>query len=200
MMGIRRKLQLLLAFTTLLTLALAAGCKGFFVNSPTAVNITPNTLSLTQGQSQQLTAQASFDSGNPKDVTTSAVWGSGNVCAVSVNTGGSTAGKVTAVGTGGAVTITATFNGVSGTATVTVTTGITISPCGTFTHGTSQQFSATLSGMDVTSSATWISSDSTIVNFATSSSSVATFGPHTGTATITATTPSDRGMLQVTVQ
>jgi trimeric autotransporter adhesin len=200
MSSAKRKLQLLAAFTICLTLALAVGCKGFFVNQPTSLTVNPSTVSLAQGGTQQLLAQASFENGGTlKDVTTSSVWGSSNSCAVSVVTTGSSAGKVTAVGTGGAVTITATFNGVSGTATVTVATGITIGPCGTFTRGSSQQFTATLSGMDVTSSATWTSSNSAVVNFASSSSSVATF-PGTGTATITATTSSATGTLQITVQ
>ena len=192
-----RKIQLLLVFATLLMLALAVGCRGFFVNAPTSVSITPSTVSLTQGQSQQLIAQASFDSGS-KDVTTSAFWQSSNSCAVSVTTGGSAAGKVTDVGTGGAVTITATFNGVSGTATVTAPTGITISPCGTFTNGSTQQFSANLSGTDVTSTATW-TSDTSKVTFSSVTPGLASF-IGTGTATITATTSSATGTLQITVQ
>ena len=192
----KRKIQVLLAFAALLMLSLAAGCKGFFVNSPTSLTVTPSTLSLTQGQSQQLIAQATFESSTtPKDVTTSAIWQSSDSCAVSVTT----AGKVTAVGTGAPVTITATFNGVSGAATATVPTGITISPCGTFTHGSSQTFTATLSGSDVTSTSTWASNNSSAVNFASSSSSVATF-PGIGTATITANNGSATGTLQVTVQ
>src|SRR5207244_2133162 len=130
----KRTIQVLLAFAALLMLSLAAGCKGFFVNAPTSVSITPSTVSLTQGQSQQLIAQASFDSGS-KDVTTSAFWQSSNSCAVSVTTGGSAAGKVTDVGTGGAVTITATFNGVSCSATVMGSAGIMIRCFGSICNG-----------------------------------------------------------------
>src|SRR2546428_10299241 len=104
----KRTIQVLLAFAALLMLALAVGCRGFFVNAPTSVSITPSTVSLTQGQSQQLIAQASFDSGS-KDVTTSAFWQSSNSCAVSVTNGGSAAGKGTDVGTRGAGTTTAHF-------------------------------------------------------------------------------------------
>jgi hypothetical protein len=192
------KLPLAAAFTTLLLLAFAVGCKGFFVNSPTAVTVSPSTVSLTQGQSQQLTAQATFDSGSPSDVTSSAVWNSSNGCAVSVST--SPLGKITAIGSGSSVTITATFNGVSGSSTITVPTGISISPCGTFNSGTNQVFTATLSGSDVTNSSTWTSSNTSIVNFPNTSQSTATFGPTRGTATITANNGSSTGQLLVTVQ
>jgi hypothetical protein len=192
------KLPLVAAFTTLLLLAFALGCDGFFVNSPTAVTVSPSTVSLTQGQSQQLTARATFNSGSPSDVTGSSVWDSSNGCAVTVST--SPLGKITAIGTGSSVTVTATFNGVSGTATVTVPTGISISPCGTFNNGTNQVFAASLSGTDVTSSSTWTSSDTSIVNFPNASLSTATFGPSTGTATITANNGSNTGQLQITVK
>jgi hypothetical protein len=193
----KRKFQSVAAFAALLLLAGTISCKGFFVNSPNAVTISPSTISLTQGQSQQLKALASFDSGPSQDVTKSSVWDSSSGCAIGVST--VTLGNVTAVGSGSPVTITATFNGVSGTATVTGPTGITVSPCGTFAHGTTQTFSATLSGSDVTASSTWTSSDTNIVSFANASSSVATIGPNTGTVTITANNGSSTGQLSVTV-
>jgi len=193
----KRKLPTLAAFTVLLLFAFGVGCKGFFINSPTAVNITPNSVTLTQGQSQQLEAEATFGSGSPSNVTNSAVWSSSSACTVSVST--QTLGQVTAIGSGGAATITAIYNGVSGSATATAPSGVTISPCGTFTHGTTQQFSASFNGTDVTSSTTWTSSNSSIVSFASASSSLATFGPQTGTATIMAA-GSATGFLEITVQ
>ncbi len=194
----RRKLPILAAFTVLLIFAFGVGCKGFFVNSPTQVNVIPNTVTLSQGQSQQLKAEATFSDNSSSDVTNSAIWSSSNGCAVSVSA--QTLGDVTAVGSGGAVTITATYNGVTGSATATAPTGITVSPCGTFTHGTSQQFDASFGGTDVTSSTTWTSSNTSIVDFANPASNLATFGPQTGTATITATTSSATGSLEITVQ
>jgi uncharacterized protein YjdB len=193
----KRKLPLLAGLAVLLSLAAAVSCKGFFVNAPTAVTVTPGTASLTFGQSQQLAAQATFNSGSPQDVTKSATWQSSNGCAVSVST--QTLGQVTAVGTGGSVTITALFNGVSGTATVTPPTGLTISPCGSFKAGSTQSFTANNNGTDVTGSSTWSSSDSNIVKFANANSPVATFGPNTGTVTITANDNTLQGQLQVTV-
>ena len=157
-----------------------------------------NTVTLSQGQSQQLKAEATFSDNSSSDVTNSAIWSSSNGCAVSVSA--QTLGDVTAVGSGGAVTITATYNGVTGSATATAPTGITVSPCGTFTHGTSQQFDASFGGTDVTSSTTWTSSNTSIVDFANPASNLATFGPQTGTATITATTSSATGSLEITVQ
>jgi Bacterial Ig-like domain (group 2) len=198
MFNLKWKLRLSAAFAALLSLAAAVSCHGFFVNSPSAVTISPSSIPLVLGQSQQLSAQASFNSGPPQDVTASAVWESSNACVVGVSS--QTLGQVTAVGSGGAVTITAIYNGVSGTATATGPTGVTINPCGTFNSGTSQSFTANLSGQDVTLSSTWSSSDANIVNFANPSSSLATFGPTKGTATITADNSGTQGQLQVKVQ
>jgi hypothetical protein len=201
MSNARRKLQILPAFAMLFLLATTISCKDFFVNSPDSITISPNPVTFTNvGDSQQLTAQATFGN-STQNVTTSTVWQSSNGCAVAPST--TTIGQMTAIGTGSSVTITATYNGVSATTTASVPTGIAITPCGTsgkFNSGTTQTFTATSAGTDVTTSSTWTSSDNTIVNFANASSSAATFGPTKGTATITANNGSTTGQLQVTVQ
>ncbi len=201
MSNARRKLQLLTAFAGLFLLAGAVSCRGFFVNSPDSLTISPNPVSFSNvGDTQQLTAQATFGS-KTQNVTTSTTWQSSNACSVLAST--TTIGQMTVIGTGSSVTITATYNGVTDTVTATIPTGISISPCGTsgkFSSGSTQTFTATSSGTDVTTSSTWSSSNTNIVKFANSSSSLATFGPTTGTAVITANNGSNTGELQVTVQ
>lgn len=201
MLKTRRKLQIFSALAVLFLFAATISCKGFFVNSPDSITISPNPVTFTNvGDSQQLTAQATFGT-NTQNVTTSTIWQSSNGCAIVPST--ATIGQMTAIGTGSSVTITATYNGVSATTTASVPTGIAITPCGNsgrFNSGTTQAFTATSAGTDVTVGSTWTSSDNTIVNFANASLSTATFGPTKGTATITANNGSNTGELQVTVQ
>jgi len=194
-----QKVQILVALAALLSLATAVSCKGFFVNSPDSLTISPNSVTFSDVPTdpEQLLAQATFGS-KTQDVTTSTVWKTSNVCTVSVST--TNLGQINAVGTGSSATITATYNGVSATITASVPTGIAVTPCGTFNSGTNQAFTATLSGSDVTSASTWTSSNNNIVNFASPSSSTATFGPTTGTATINVSNGGSQGKLIVTVK
>jgi len=179
-------------------LAGAISCKGFFVNSPDSLTISPDPVNFENvGDVQQLSAQATFGT-QTQDVTTSTVWKSANGCSLVPST--TNIGQMTAIATGASVTITATYNGVSDTVSATLPTGITISPCGNngrFNSGTSTTMTATNGGTDVTSSTTWTSSNTTIVRF---TGNTATFGPTTGSATITASDGTDTGKLQVTVE
>ena len=198
MWSFERKASLIAAIFVFLLLAVAVACKGFFVNQPTAVTITPNSLSLPLNSPTQLKALASLSDNSTKDVTKSATWDSSNNCIVSVSA--TTPGQVTAIGTGGSVTVTAIYNGVSGTATLTAPTGIVITPCGPFSRSSGTvTFAANLSGTDVTSSTTWSSSNSNVLSFASSASPTATLGA-AGQATVTATSSSSTGSLVVTVQ
>jgi len=204
-MGIKRKLQVLLAFTALLTLSLATGCKGFFVNQPTALAVNPPSPNLGQGQTQQFTAVATFSDNTTSDVTKNAFWSSSAPCTVTVGTSSlanSTPGFATAIGTGGSVTITAIYNGVTATATPVAVTGLTISPCGlnsngNFKAGTTQTFTALLDGSPATG-VTWSSSNSNVVSI-NSSSGLASFVTVGGPVTITAAGQSNTGQLNITV-
>jgi hypothetical protein len=181
-----RKLSLIVTLLALALLVVAPGCRGFFVNQPTAIAVTTgangggsSSFTVAQGSTVQLFATATYNNGN-KDVTNSAVWQSSTPCATV------TTGNVKGVGTVSGVTITATLSGIGGSATGTVTgsgQGLLISsvPSGpTFTNGTTATFSATFNGTDVTSSTTWTSSS----NIATFQNNVATFSGQ-GSATIT---------------
>jgi hypothetical protein len=197
----KKKFPALAGLLMLFLLAGAISCKGFFVNSPDSLTISPDPVTFSSvGDVEQLTAQATFGT-QTQDVTTATVWKSANGCAVAPST--TNIGQMTAIGTGSSVTLTATYNGVSDTVSATLPTGISISPCGTsgkFSSGGTQTFTATSGGTDVTSTSTWTSSNTTIVKFASSSNSTATFGPTTGTAVVTASDGTDTGQLQVTVQ
>jgi hypothetical protein len=201
MLSSERKLSQIAAFAALLVLVVGAGCKGFFVNQPNSVTVSPSTLSVAQGAKGQLQATAAFNSSS-KDVTKSASWTSSSPCATVSQ------GVVTGVGAATNVTITANVAGVSGTATVTVTgtQGITISPANqTFTLTTTPttQFTATQNGSNVTNSATWASGNTSIVTFSSTTPGLATFvaaGTTTITASITSGTSCASGSTNVTVQ
>ena len=213
MLNLERKWSLIAAGSAVLLLALGVGCRGFFVNQPTSVTVTPNAPSLAAGQTQGFTAQAAFSDNTTKDVTSSATWSTSNPCIVAIIATGNGAGNATNVGTGGSVTVTASFNGVSGTATPTAPTGLLISPCqpqkavasagGTFPQVVFQTgqagitFSAASGGTNV--SATWTSSNTSVVTFPNPSTGTASF-VGAGAATITATGSSETGSLAIVVQ
>jgi len=213
MRNFERKWSLGAALCAILTVAVGVGCRGFFVNQPTSVTVTPNAPSLTAGQTQGFTAQAAFSDNTTKNVTANATWSSSNPCIVAIISSGNGAGNATTVGSGGSVTITASYNGVSGTATPTAPTGLLISPCqpqkavtsatGTFPQVVFQTgrsgivFTAASSGTNV--SATWTSSNTSVVTFPTPSSGAASF-VGAGSAIITATSSSETGSLALVVQ
>ena len=80
----------------------------------TSVTVSPSTVNLTSGGSQQLTATANLSNNGTQDVTSSATWSSSNTGVATVS-----GGLVTAISTGSA-TITATYGGQTGTASVSV--------------------------------------------------------------------------------
>jgi len=75
----KSNLRLIGAFAALATLALAASCRGFFVN-PTASSLAigPANLSLSPGQSFQMVATVTYSDGSTGIVTGQAVWTSSN--------------------------------------------------------------------------------------------------------------------------
>ncbi len=202
----KRKWFVLITFTTLMALA-GVGCRGFFVKATVnGVTVTPSTLNLAVGGTQQLTALATFSDGSTStNVTNSATWTSADSTHVSVSKSGVVTGV--AVTTSG-VTITATFNGFSGTSSVTVgqTSALTItanpsSPSLSGSGGAGVgtiQFTATSNGNDVTSTTTFTSSNSNVILM--SGGSVGTL-EGTGTVTISGTNSSSgaTGTLSVTV-
>lgn len=213
MSNVDRKWSVIAVGFAVLLLAFAVGCRGFFVNQPTSVTVTPNAPALSSGQTQNFTAQAAFADNTTRNVTSKATWSTSNPCIVAIIASGNGAGNATTVGSGGSVTITASYNGVSGTATPTAPTGLAISPCqpqqavssaaGTFpqvvfkTGQAGIVFTAASNGTNT--SATWASSNTSVVTFSNPSSGAATF-VGAGSATVTATGSSETGSLAIVVQ
>lgn len=200
-----KRLVAMAALATFVLLAIGTSCKGFFVNQPNSVTVTTNTggTSFSAAPTATLKAVAAFDSGN-KDVTNSASWQSSG-CATVSNTG-----VVTATGTASSVTISATVAGVTGsiTGTTTVSGGttqtLTISPTSaTLSNGTVQFQALDSNNVDQAANATWSSSNTTVLSFASSTGGLATLS-NAGTATVTASTSSgttcSSGSASVTVQ
>lgn len=179
MSSTKSKLRLVGAFAVLATLALAVGCRGFFVK-PTITSLAVGPLTPTiyvgnTGDTVQMFAVGVFSDGS--NASTPVTWGI---------TGTGTNGQpIATVTTGGLVTaqsvgsgtVTADSNilpSISGSQPLVVsiacTTAPIVSPTGpvTLTGGTpSQTFTATCNGgQDITTAATWFSSNTTWATFA----------------------------------
>jgi hypothetical protein len=187
-------------------LAVGSGCRGFFVNQPNSVTVTTSTggTSFSAAPTATLKAVASFDSGN-KDVTNSASWQSSSGCASVSGTG-----VVTATGTASSVTISATVAGVSGSITGSTSVGggttqtLTINPTlVNLSSGTAQFQALDSNNVDQAANATWTSSNTSVLSFASSTGGLATLS-NTGTVTVSASTSSGTtcatGSASVTVQ
>lgn len=189
-MASSRKLHLLVAFSALLLLAFAAGCRGFFVNPTlTTVTVGPQGASIEQGSTLQMTATGTYDDGSNKTLTANVVWTSSDTSTATVSNSGLVTGEQF-----GSSSITATSGTISGSTTITVVLGnitrIDVTPTSQgILIGGEQQFTAiaTVQGgqqFDITDSATWRSSNTGVATIDTSG--LAT-GIAAGTTQITAT-------------
>jgi uncharacterized protein YjdB len=156
------------------------------------IAVSPASVSLTNGGTEQLSAKLTDASGNTLNQTVA--WSSSNSAVAAV----SSSGDVTAKQAGSA-TITAAAGGATGSSTITVAAGavssVSVSPgSSSLVAGGTQQLTAKLadaSGSTVTGqTVTWSSSNSAVVSV--SSSGLAT-AAHTGTATVTATAAGHSG-------
>lgn len=166
-----------------------------------SVAVTPPNPSIPAGFSQQFTAIGTFTDSSTQDITNTATWisSSGTVATVSA------AGLATSL-TPGNSTITATLGSVSGSSALQVTTAIlqtiVVSPQNVqVTSGTTVQLSATghysdNSTQDLTTVATWSSSDSTTASV---DSTGVVSGRKPGTVTIKATQSGISGTTTVTI-
>ena len=117
MSSLERNLRILATLAALFVLALAAGCRGFFVNPTlTSINVVPTSATIIEGGTQQINATGNFNDGSTKDLTGSASWTS-------------SATDIATVSKGGLVTAASTISSPPGTAIITATSGtITASP------------------------------------------------------------------------
>jgi len=164
-------LRVAASLLTLLLLALAASCGGFFT-SPVLSSISLSPSSVAQGQSVQVVATGTYNDGSTNTITSGLTWTSSDSTTASVNGSGVVQGVAA-----GTATITATAsNGIQGTVSFTVTSGsitsISVSPnTGTISilNGNSLILTATgnTSGgqSNVPVSANWTATPSTAVTF-----------------------------------
>jgi hypothetical protein len=121
MPAFKRKLRLLVTFAALSLLALAASCRGFFVN-PTlqSISVSPSTGSVAPAATIQLTATGTFDDGSTSNVTSKSQWQSSDTTVATVGTNtGLVSAAASIASPPGITTITATNGAFSNTATIT---------------------------------------------------------------------------------
>ena len=156
-----------------------------------SIRVSPGSVSIAVGGTQQFTATGSFSDGSSKDLSSSAQWSSSDTAIASVSSSGLASGVAV-----GVVTIKAVSGAIQGTATLTVTNAgtnlvsIAVSPSGpTIPVNTTQQFSATGnysdgSSRDLTLLVSWGSSVSSVATIDANGNAT---GMASGTSTISAT-------------
>ena len=155
----------------------------------TSIQVTPATLSLAKGDSQSLTATATYSDQTSADISSAVSWNSANTAIATVTP----SGVLTGAGVGG-TTVTASLNGISSnTASVTVTdavlTAIQVTPVTvSLAKGYSQTLTATAiysdqTSADISSSVAWTSANTSI---ATVTPSGVLTGAGVGSTTVTA--------------
>ena len=155
-----------------------------------SISVTPNPgVTNVGGAAVQFAAMGGFSDRTTRDITTLVTWSSSDTTKATVGVSTGRAQPVAA----GTVSITATSGTVKGTAVLTVgsgtLTGLTVTPpTATIAAGTTEQFTVMAqysdgSSLNVTSSASWVSSNTTIASLSTLG--VAT-GVASGTSNITA--------------
>lgn len=168
-----------------------------------SIVVDPANLSVTRGTTIQFKATGKFSDNTARDITSSVTWRSSNKKIVTISpTGTATAG----VRQGTAV-VTAALGGKSGYVKLAVTVpnlvSITITPSEPYlSQGMPQQFTATgnysdNTTQDITSSATWTSSNTKIVYV--KPSGLATARSRKGTASVTASFGGQRGSVKLAV-
>jgi phospholipase C/uncharacterized protein YjdB len=174
-----------------------------------SIAITPPTASIPLGTTQQFTATGTFTDGTTQDLTQTGSWSSTAAGVATISNTAATAGLASTLGIG-TTTIGVSSGSVSATATLLVNpavlASIAITPLApTIPLGTAQQFTATGTYTDgsmqnLTSVATWSSSDATV---AIVSNALGSYGLATssglGTATISATSGSISNSTSITV-
>ena len=167
----------------------------------TQVTITPANPTITRGATLQLSATANYDDGSKRSLGAAVTWQTSQSAVVTVNAQGSVAGMGE-----GVAQVSAAYQELKGSTSVTVGTpvllSITVNPSQSSLYaGESEQFIATGRFSDgttqnLTQSATWSSSGSTIASVGPSGAAVANA---VGTATISATAGPVTGSASLTV-
>lgn len=157
-----------------------------------SIAISPATVSIIAGATQQFTATGTYGDGSSADVTLTVTWTVANAAFATINSSGLATGVAA-----GSTTVTAALSGVDGTAALAVTPAVTVptlssiavSPgAASIAAGVTQQFTATATYSDgstanVSATASWTAANAAT---ATINSSGLVTGVAPGTTTITA--------------
>ncbi len=174
-----------------------------------SIEASPAAASITNASTQQFTATGVFSDSSTQDVTTQATWTSSDTAVATISAVAGSNALATAVGIGTA-TIAATLEGVTGSTTLIVTPAelisIEVTPAAaSVANGRTRQFTATgvyadNSTQDLTTEATWVSSDSTVatVSNAAGSNGLAT-ATDVGDTTVSAIIGDVTGSTSLTV-
>lgn len=146
----------------------------------TGVEIAPIEPTIAKGTTQQFVATAVFADGTKQDVTATATWASSDQAVATVSNAGGSSGRADGIAQG-TTEISVTYNEQLAATTLTVTaaviTSIGVTPANpSIAKGTQQQFTATAvfsddSTQDITTLATWTSSDTAVASVGDSSAS-----------------------------
>ena len=179
---------------------LLAGC-GKSSPALKSIQVSPASPSVAAGLTQQFRAMGTYSDSSTKDLTSTATWVSSSATVATIAAGGLSTSHAQ-----GSSTITASQNGVTGTATLEVTapvlSSVAVTPANsTIPLGTLAQFTATGtltdgSTEDLTGTATWSSSDSTVASIVAGGQATARA---LGGVTITATSGTVSGSTPLTV-
>lgn len=173
------------------------------VSPPTllSISVTPANPSVAIGQNQQFVATGQYSDGSTQDLTTSVTWNSSQPSVAGITA----AGVASGLG-GGSTNISAVLGAINASLTLNVNslvlTSIAVTPGNpSIALGTNQQLAATGtyadgSTLDLTTSATWSSS---LTSVATVNTSGLAASASTGQTTITATAASIAGTSTLTV-
>ncbi|MEO8906174.1 MAG: Ig-like domain-containing protein [Polyangiaceae bacterium] len=174
-----------------------------------SIGVTPATPSVVKGLTQQFTAMGTYTDASIQNLTTTATWASSDTDKATISNASGSQGlaSTAAVGT---TTVSATLAGVTGSTTLTVTAAtlvsISVTPATpSVAKGLTRQFTAMgtytdASTQDLTTTATWASTDTekaTISNASGSQGLASTAA--VGTTTVSATLSSVTGSTDLTV-
>jgi hypothetical protein len=167
-----------------------------------AIVVSPNSPTIANGTTQQLTATGLYSDGSAVDLTTQVTWSSSDTSVAVIQAQGLAIGL-----SPGTTTIFADFNGVEGTTSLTVSAAVLVAievfPSNpSLAAGTLQQFTAVGfysdgSTVDLTSSVAWDSSNGTVGSFVDPTGLLLAQAP--GSTTITATQQGVTGATTATV-
>src|SRR5207248_1736995 len=166
-----------------------------------SIAVTPANPSIPKGTTQQFTATGTYSDGSTVDLTSSAAWVSSNPAVATITAGGLASGAAP-----GTSQVSASSGGVSGSTTLTVGPAVLVSiavtpanpsiPKGPPQHVTAPSTYSDGTTHDLTSSATWVSSNSAV---ATITAGGLAGGAAQGTSQVSATSGGVTGSTTLTV-